>query len=101
MGHPLVNGYQSHYCITTKGGLPFTKKDYQNMNTKYDELVIGQESQVVPLFLLEMNKKNIVKMAIEWSREVPDSTLRVNFQNFVYLIKYSRGGSKRKVRGIN
>jgi len=59
MGHPLVNGYQSHYCITTKEGLPFTIKDYQDMNTKYDELVIGQESQVVPLFLLEMNKKKI------------------------------------------
>jgi len=70
-GHPLVNGYQSHYCITTKGGMPFTKQDYDEEKTKYDEIVIGQESQVVPIFLLQMSKKRLVKIARDWTRETP------------------------------
>jgi len=74
MGHALVNGYQSHYCVTTKGGMPFTKQDYEQQITKYDEVVIGQESQVVPLFLLQMNRECISKIAHDWTREVTKST---------------------------
>jgi len=68
-GLPLVNGYQSHYCVTTKGGIPFTRQDYEEQKMKYDEVVIGQETQVVPLFLLEMKRKYIEKIFQEWRRD--------------------------------
>jgi len=73
MGHPLVNGYQSHYCVTKKGGLPFTREDYEAQTIKYDEVVIGQESQAVPLFLLKMNKTNVGNLIKEWDRDVAEN----------------------------
>jgi len=71
MGQPLKNGYNSHYAVTTKRGLPFTKQAYENNETKYDEMVIGQESQVVPVFLLKIKKDCIENLFGEWYREVP------------------------------
>jgi len=65
-GQSLKRGYQSHYCVTKHGGMPFTKKDYKKERTRYDELVLGQEPQVVPLFLLEMNKEHCLQKYKKW-----------------------------------
>jgi len=68
MGHSLISGYQSHYAVTTNEGFPFTKKDYEQEEPKYDEVVIGQESQVVPIFLLEMRKEGMENISEELKR---------------------------------
>jgi len=57
VGSPIKLGYQSHYVITLKNGNP---PEEEKLNEKlYDELVINQEGQVVPLFILKINKSNI------------------------------------------
>jgi len=65
MGHPLVNGYQSHYVLTTKKGFPLTEGDKEI--PIYDEIVIGQESQVVPLFLLRIDEDSIREVLSDWN----------------------------------
>jgi len=53
-GAALKHGCQSHYILTTKDGLI-----YPNMGEDYfDELVIEQESQVVPMYVVEINNAN-------------------------------------------
>jgi len=71
-GYPLVSGYQSHYAITKKNGLPFTREDFVDQKAKkYDEVVIVQESQVVPIFLLKIGKDSIKRIFQEWERDIP------------------------------
>jgi len=60
-GAPITSGYQSHFVITRPNGLPFKDINYENNDAKYTEFVIDQESQVLPLFLLEINKKKILR----------------------------------------
>jgi len=69
-GYPLVSGYQSHYVITNKNGLPFTREDF-GKKVEYDEVVIAQESQVVPIFLLQIGRESIIKIFEDWERDVP------------------------------
>jgi len=56
MGKPIKSGYQSHYVITSQSGLPFTSEEYEEFNRYYDELVLDQESQVLPIFLTEIHE---------------------------------------------
>jgi len=51
MGKPTMSGYQSHYVVTTPSGMPV--EDFGSPS-QYDELVIGQEAQVVPLFIVKV-----------------------------------------------
>jgi len=53
LGKSIKTGYQSHYVITTKRGKPFTDRDYER-NDPFDELILDQEAQVVPIFLLTL-----------------------------------------------
>jgi len=43
----------------TKSGLPFTPEDYEKLETTFDELVLDQEAQVVPIFLLLIDPKSL------------------------------------------
>jgi len=68
LGKPMKSGYQAHYVITSKKGLPvedMTEKDI------YDELVIIQESQILPVYLIELNNSNFAELGQEWLREIP------------------------------
>ena len=51
LGKPVKSGYQSNYVLTNKDGeiLPNPEKTGQ---TGFDEIVISQESQVVPIYIL-------------------------------------------------
>jgi len=62
----LFPGYQSHYIVTDNEGIPFT--DYDSNIQSYDELVVNQESQVVPLFLLRLDLKSVDRANEEFSR---------------------------------
>jgi len=46
MGHPLIPGYTSHYALVDKDGLPFSG------GTLFDELVVFQESQILPRYVI-------------------------------------------------
>ena len=48
----LKPGYQSHYVCTTSRGEPHTRVTRHNV---YDEIVINQESQVAPAYVLALD----------------------------------------------
>jgi hypothetical protein len=68
LGRPLIGGYQSNYVLTTKDGNPCATR--MQPGTFYDELVIGQESQVVPIFLVEFEQAKLAPLARSFQREV-------------------------------
>jgi len=70
LGSHIISGYQSHYIVTTRDGFPFKDKDIISNRKKYDEIVIDQESQVVPIFLVEIDNSNFDKLSAEYGRVV-------------------------------
>jgi len=69
-GCNILSGYQSHYVITRRDGLPFTEVDYENEGVvSYDEFVVAQEAQVLPLFVLLMDKSNFQEISEKHQRE--------------------------------
>jgi hypothetical protein len=55
VGKPILSGYQSHYVVTKINGLPVEENYF---GRKFNEIVIDQESQVVPIFLIELDNSN-------------------------------------------
>jgi len=67
LGKNIKTGYQSHFVVTTKSGQPATMLDEEI----YDELLVVQESQIVPIYLVELKSSNFSILSAEWNREVP------------------------------
>jgi len=73
VGKPLIDGFQSHYVVVTKNGYPFKEEHYENEDECiYDELILNQEAQVAPIFLLKVDAKNLVALGKPFERVVPD-----------------------------
>jgi len=53
-----MGGHQSHYAVTNAEALAFSLSDWTSTRKRYDELVIPQEAQIVPLFLLKIDMSN-------------------------------------------
>jgi len=70
-GKPLVTGFQSHYVVVHKAGDPVSVGDYETGIKTYDELVIEQESQIVPIFLLKVRLQNMSELIADFGRELP------------------------------
>jgi len=70
-GKPILQGYQCHYVVTMKSGLPFTEEDFRKNQRNFNEIVLGDESQVVPIFLIKLNKSNFGRLYYEYQRETP------------------------------
>jgi len=66
LGQPIYSGYQSNYVLTNKDGVPCSKvqDDY------YDEIILDQESQVVPFALVEFEKAGLKPLLQDFAREV-------------------------------
>lgn len=59
-GKHILHGYQSHYIVTKADGLPFNFTDPKFIGlSTYNEIVINQESQVVPIFIVDMLFQNV------------------------------------------
>lgn len=56
----------------SKNRNPITKKGGTFQKNFFDELVIGQESQVIPAFIVEFDSGELFKLAVDYQREVPD-----------------------------
>ena len=63
VGCALKNGYQSHFVLTDAKGECVTSN---NCKSLYNELVITQEAQVVPLCLVYLASGNMDALAAEW-----------------------------------
>jgi len=64
LGKPLATGFDSHFVVTNPGGKTCSSA------VKYDEIVIGQEDQVIPAYLVTLDKSGISSKVkdIMWSR---------------------------------
>lgn len=66
LGCPIKPGYQSHYVITEISGDPVKEKKESGV---FDEIVLGQEAQVLPVYLIEFDGPKLVKLATEVQRD--------------------------------
>jgi len=66
LGQPIKSGYNSHYVATLRNGVP-PKSITQEV---YDEVVIPQEAQIVPAFVININTKNCGDLIDRWNREI-------------------------------
>jgi len=73
-GAAIKAGYNSHYVLTNKKGHPVGSKDIQGQFGKqvFDEVVITQEAQITPAFLVELEVSNGEKLLAEWTRDMPN-----------------------------
>jgi len=67
-GTIIKPGYQAHYVCTDNKGMPYPKltPDYKNV---YDEIVINQESQVAPAYVLMLDPTSFPKLIVEFNRK--------------------------------
>jgi len=70
MGKPIQSGYQSHFVLTQRDGTIFHPKDPTSLETAYDEIVCNQESQIVPIFMVELDPTNFNSLSSSWQREI-------------------------------
>lgn len=67
LGKGLRSGYNSHFVITTNDGYVYDQSKYSILNTMdapCNEIVVGQESQILPAFIICLDK---VKSQESWS----------------------------------
>jgi hypothetical protein len=70
-GGAIKSGYNSHIALTNKSGSVY-HADVDD--TVCDEIVIAQESQILPAFLIELSPESCVKEFEKWSRVLPALT---------------------------
>lgn len=69
LGMPIQTGYQSNYVLTRRDGTPCTFKGGE----VFDELVLDQEAQVVPIVIIELDPDKLTNIARDFQREIPDT----------------------------
>jgi len=65
-GLPIKSGYQSNYVVTGRDGQIHVNRS----EPAYNEIVIPQESQVMPIYLLELKLDATMRVATEFQRVV-------------------------------
>jgi len=65
-GTALQSGAQSHYVVTSIKGFPVTKP----CSSHFDELVITQEAQVVPAFIVTVDPTNLLELFTIFKRDI-------------------------------
>jgi len=68
-GEVIKVGYQSHYVLTTNRGMPFEKIEYKNI---FDEIVVDQESQVAPAYVLLLDNKGFPALIRDFERRTSE-----------------------------
>lgn len=66
LGAPISSGYQSNYVLCTKDGNPCERI---MANGLYDELVLDQEAQVVPVVLVQLDQSKLIGLTAKFQRE--------------------------------
>ena len=68
LGSALKSGYNSHYVLTNKEGNIYDK------GIICDEIVVGQESQILPAFIITLDPESCLKEFNKWERVVVEAT---------------------------
>ncbi len=81
-GSALKAGYNSHLVITNKEGHVYNEQNGDIVQC--DEIVVNQESQILPAFILELDIDSCLREYEKWSREIPlpvnDAALKNHLQ---------------------
>jgi hypothetical protein len=79
MGVAIDPGYQSHYVCCKRDGLicPINFEKY------YDEIVISQEGQIVPIFVVHVDKSCLPSLISKFQRELPKPTENTNRDSLI------------------
>jgi len=64
MGSALMPNFHSHYVLCRIDGMPVPSIMANSEEPYYDEIVIEQESAVVPFYLLKIKKDNLLSLAM-------------------------------------
>ncbi len=60
VGKPIAGGYQSNYVVTSINGHPFTGEGTDAGSPElFDELVVGQECQILPMYIVEVKAPTV------------------------------------------
>ena len=72
MRDPLKAGYNSHFALTEKNGFVLKERIDGGDEKPFDELVVGQEAQIVPAFILKLEKGSALTNLLKtYERETP------------------------------
>jgi len=68
LGSVLKAGYNSHYIgLKANGCVPnYDSEELDSLPFLYDEIVVGQEPQITPVYVLRIDTKNMSTMAANW-----------------------------------
>jgi len=69
-GNTLKPGYQSHYVCTTSRGAPHVKPTKHHV---YDEIVINQEAQVAPAYILILDTASFGQLIKQFERKTAEA----------------------------
>eukprot|EP01124_Arcella_intermedia_P023228 TRINITY_DN3640_c0_g1_i1.p1 TRINITY_DN3640_c0_g1~~TRINITY_DN3640_c0_g1_i1.p1 ORF type:complete len:605 (+),score=126.66 TRINITY_DN3640_c0_g1_i1:111-1925(+) len=64
LGGSLVAGHQSHFVLTGINGCPIKEIGQKY----YTEIVIAQESQIVPIYLVQIDTSCLNSLGMKWAR---------------------------------
>lgn len=67
----LQSGYNSHYVAVRRTGEVAKFPEDRDSEGIFDEIVINQESQICPVYLLKLDPTVASKLLDKWSRERP------------------------------
>jgi len=67
MGGALKSGHQSHYVVVGRQGRIATEAEW-GRNDVYDEVVVTQETQIAPVYILEIDNSNFTTIQADWGQ---------------------------------
>jgi len=97
-GCPLMAGYSSHYILTDLEGYPHSK-DQKIMPDVYDELVVAQEAQIIPAFLLKLDREKSDASYSEFKENQKQLSERKYTLNKQREFKSTEGGTSPEDKG--
>jgi len=68
-GCSLKAGYQSHYILTNQQG------KLSNVNVDFDEIVVNQEAQIVPAYLILFDQQDLLQFINTWQKQIAQNVL--------------------------
>ncbi len=74
-GQPIKNGYNSHYILTCRDGNIHNER-LQFYDESCDEIVVNQEVQILPAFIVTLNVDSCNRELKNWERVIADEKER-------------------------
>jgi hypothetical protein len=100
LASPLKKGFESHYVVTALDGLPMKKIDQTNAlaigsedgersQKYYDEIVVTQENQILPAFILQFDSTDFRQLFSAYKSELLASKASVSSESNEDGLKYA------------